>query len=294
MASNPSGTSAATPAAGSTQWLSDLIGQQQALFGAFGSSFGAPAANDGSGVSPVAAAAQQMMAPWLEAAKSFAAWQQQSLQQFTSLGMGMLPGLGTTFGDAVLDASKDKRFSSGKWRDDPRFDLAAKSYLAQTGALQKALDAMPLDDRVKGQWSFVLKQVVDALSPANWLATNPEAIQTALDSNGQSLLEGTKLFLQDLAKGRVSMTDETAFEVGVNVALTPGTVIFENEMMQIIQYAPTTPQVYERPLLVIPPCINKYYILDLQPSNSFVGYAVGQGTLCSWSPGAAPARDRRS
>ena len=225
-----------------------------------------------------------MMAPWLEMAKSFAGWQQQGLQQMTDLGKGMMPDLSAAFGDAV-NTPKDKRFAGEAWQKDPRFDITAKTYLAQTTALQKALDAAPLDERLKGQWGFMLRQVIDALSPANWLATNPEAIQTALDSGGQSLVEGTKLFMQDLAKGRVSMTDETAFEVGRNVALTPGTVVFENEVLQLIQYAPTTAKVHERPLVVVPPCINKYYILDLQPENSFVGYGASQGHtvfLVSW------------
>ena len=281
MASNTPGIS--TPHLGNqTQWLTDLMSKQQALFGSFGSfgTFGG-ATPSADAAPPASAAAQQMMAPWLEAAKSFAAWQQQSLQQMA----GMVPGLATAFPGTAADTSKDKRFAGEKWSSDPRFDVTAKTYLAQANAMQSALDKMPVDERVKGQWGFMLRQVVDALSPANWLATNPEAIQTALDSGGQSLVEGTKLFMQDLAKGRISMTDETAFEVGVNVALTPGTVVFENELIQLLQYTPTTTKVYERPLVVVPPCINKYYILDLQPENSFVGYAVSQGHtvfLVSW------------
>ena len=263
-----------------TQWLSDLLSsQQQAVFGAFGA-FGSTPGGDAGAQGGAAAA----MAPWLEAAKSFTEWQQQSMKQMASLGFGMLPGMATAFGGDAA-APKDRRFSSEAWSSDPRFDLTAKTYLTQADALQRAVATAPLDDRVKGQWSFMLRQVVDALSPANWLLTNPEAIKTALDSGGQSLVEGTKLFMQDLAKGRVSMTDETAFEIGVNVALTPGHVVFENEVMQLIQYTPTTAKVYEHPLVVVPPCINKYYILDLQPENSLVGYAASQGHtvfLVSW------------
>ena len=268
----------ATTSSDQTQWLSDLLNAQQSMLGAFGT---APPA----GASPQDAAAA-MMAPWLEAAKSFTDWQQQSLQQMAGLGFGMLPGLGTAFGgDTAATAPKDKRFAGEAWQGDPRFDVTAKTYLTQADALKRTLDAAPLDDRLKGQWSFMLRQVVDALSPANWLATNPEAIKTALDSGGQSLVEGAKLFMQDLAKGRISMTDETAFEVGVNVALTPGHVVYENELMQLIQYTPTTPKVNQRPLVIVPPCINRYYILDLQPENSLVGYAVAQGHttfLVSW------------
>jgi polyhydroxyalkanoate synthase len=151
--------------------------------------------------------------------------------------------------------------------------------------LNQALAAAPLDDRAKGQWRFLLRQVIDAASPANCLATNPEAMQQALDSGGASLATGLRLFVDDLMKGRISMTDESAFEVGRNVATSPGSVVFENELMQLIQYAPASPQVRERPLLIVPPCINKYYILDLQPENSLVAYAVAQGHsvfLVSW------------
>ena len=278
-----------------TQWLSDLLkSQQQTLFGAFGAFGGQP---PGAGDAGTQAGAAAMMAPWLEAAKSFTAWQQQSLQQMAGLGFGMLPGLATAFGGgdaaAASAAPKDRRFAGEAWASDPRFDITAKTYLTQADALQRALAAAPLDDRVKGQWSFMLRQVVDALSPANWLATNPEALKTALDSGGQSLVEGTKLFMQDLAKGRVSMTDETAFEVGVNVALTPGNVVFENGLMQLIQYTPTTAKVHQLPLVIVPPCINRYYILDLQPENSLVGYAVSQGHtvfLVSWRS-AGPAQE---
>ena len=171
------------------------------------------------------------------------------------------------------------------WRNDPRFDGLTQTYLGLSDMVRKNLDAAPLEGRSKAQWGFVLRQVVDALSPANCLATNPEALQTALDSGGASLVEGMRLFVQDFARGRVSMTDDTAFEVGRNVATTPGSVVFENDLIQLIQYAPTTAKVHERPLLIVPPCINKYYILDLQPDNSLVAHAVAQGHavfLVSW------------
>jgi len=181
--------------------------------------------------------------------------------------------------------TRDRRFAGDPWIKDPRFEALARIYLAQADAVRNALESAPLDDRIKAQWGFVLRHVVDALSPANVLATNPEAVQTAIESGGMSLVEGMRLFMEDFAKGKVSMTDDTAFEVGRNVATTPGSVVFENELMQLIQYAPTTANVHKRPLLMVPPCINKFYILDLQPDNSFVGHAVAHGHtvfLVSW------------
>jgi len=130
-----------------------------------------------------------------------------------------------------------------------------------------------------------MRQLVDAMSPSNFFVTNPEAIQVAIETGGQSLVQGMNLFFEDLAKGRVSSTDEKSYEVGKDVATTPGAVIFENDLMQVIQYAPTTSTVRERPLLMIPPCINKFYILDLQPDNSLVRYVVAQGHtvfMVSW------------
>lgn len=148
----------------------------------------------------------------------------------------------------------------------------------QFGALMRnALEIAPLDARAKAQMDFALRQVIDAMNPANSLATNPEAMQAALDSGGASLLEGARLFLADAAKGRISMSDDEAFEVGRNVATSPGSVVFENELMQLVQYAPSTARVHRRPLVIVPPCINKFYILDLQPANSLVAHAVAQG-----------------
>jgi polyhydroxyalkanoate synthase subunit PhaC len=256
-----------------TRWFADLMAAQQAMWRPDGSAAAVPAD------SPLPAAFNM---PWLQAANAFAQWQQQALQQMTSMWSGAMP-----FGAAMpgAEAPADRRFEADAWRNDPRFDGLTRTYLGQSELLQKTLAAAPLDERSKAQWGFVLRQVVDALSPANSLATNPEAMQTALESGGASLVGGMRLFLQDFAKGRVSMTDDTAFEVGRNVATSPGSVVFENELMQLIQYAPSTAKVHSRPLVIVPPCINKFYILDLQPENSFVGYAVAQGHtvfLVSW------------
>src|SRR5260370_3502559 len=199
-----------------------------------------------------------------------------------------MPGVGGAAGPA-----KDKRFAGEAWSKDPRFDALARTYLAQTEQVRKALEAAPLDERSKAQWGFALRQLTDALSPANMLVTNPEALQLAMETDGASLAEGLRLFTEDLARGRIAMTDETAFEVGRNICTTSGSVIYQNELIQLIQYIPTTDSVHERPLVIVPPCINKYYILDLQRQNPFVAHAVAQvhpAFLVSWrnaGPGQA-------
>jgi len=179
----------------------------------------------------------------------------------------------------------DKRFAGEAWRSDPRFEALARSYLAYADLMKSSVEAAPVDDRTKGQLRFAVRQLVDAMSPANYLATNPEAMELAIQTGGQSLVDGLALLFKDIAKGRVSMTDEDAFAVGRNIAVTEGAVIYENELIELIQYAPRTERVHLRPLVIIPPCINKYYILDLTPENSFVRYAVDQGHtvfMLSW------------
>jgi polyhydroxyalkanoate synthase len=250
-----------------TLWLTDLMAKQQELL----KSLAPPG-------TPAAADPANPLAPWMQAANAFTQWQQQALQQMTMMRTAAVPAGAAT-------PAVDRRFAADPWCQDPRFDGIARAYLSQSELLRQTLDTAPLDERSKAQWGFVLRQVVDALSPANCLATNPEALRAALDSGGASLVEGTRLFMEDFAKGRVSMTDDTAFEVGRNVATSPGSVVFENDLIQLIQYTPSTAHVHERPLLVVPPCINKFYILDLQPDNSFVGHAVSQGHtvfLVSW------------
>jgi polyhydroxyalkanoate synthase len=258
------------------RWLADLMQAQQAILSPVGGTFGTSEALD--------AAAKS----WTKAVADLTAWQLSTFQQLTAPWTAMPPGAGAAAGPVP-----DKRFAGEAWSKDPRFDALARTYLAQTEQLQAALAAAPLDERSKAQWGFVLRQLTDALSPANMLVTNPEALQLAMDTGGASLADGLRLFTQDLARGRIAMTDETAFEVGGNVGTTPGSVIYENELMQLIQYRPATDTVHRRPLVIVPPCINKYYILDLQPQNSFIAYAVAQQHtvfLVSWrnaGPGQA-------
>src|SRR6202521_3794672 len=223
---------------------------------------------------------------FMAASKHFAEMQQNYIQQVSSFWSGMLSaGTPAEAAAAPLANDGDKRFAAEPWRNDPRFDLLKRTYLAYSGFLQDSVESAAMDEATKGQLGFAVRQFTDAMSPANFFATNPEAMQLAMETGGQSLTEGIGLFFQDLAKGRISMTDESVFEVGRNLAVTEGAVIFENELIQLIQYAPRTEEVYQPPLLFIPPPINKFYILDLQPENSLVRYAVEQGHtvfLISW------------
>lgn len=178
----------------------------------------------------------------------------------------------------------DSRFKGIEWQD-PISKFMASSYLINARHLLKLADAIDSDPKTQQRIKFATEQTVSAMSPANFLATNPEALKNFSDSNGQSLTNGILNFLGDLRKGKVSQTDETAFEVGKNMATSEGAIIFQNELFQLIQYKPLTEKVYERPFLMVPPCINKYYILDLQPENSFVRHLVSQGHtvyLVSW------------
>jgi polyhydroxyalkanoate synthase len=180
---------------------------------------------------------------------------------------------------------KDRRFSSPEWQANPMSAFNAASYLLNAEFLMTMADAVEAPPREQQKIRFAVQQMVDAMSPANFLATNPEAQQKLIDTKGESLTKGLANMLADMQKGRISLSDESAFEVGRNVATSPGQVVFENALFQLIQYTPTSPTVHQVPLLMVPPCINKFYILDLQPENSVVRYAVEQGNnvfLVSW------------
>jgi polyhydroxyalkanoate synthase len=179
----------------------------------------------------------------------------------------------------------DRRFASAAWRDNPYYNYLKQSYLLSTRYLMQAVEQVEVDDAAKARLRFAAKQWLDAMCPANFMATNPDALREALDSNGESLARGLANLIGDARKGRISQTNESAFEVGRNLATTPGQVVYENALIQLIQYAPTTGRVAKRPLVMVPPCINKYYILDLQPENSFVRYAIDAGHtvfMLSW------------
>jgi polyhydroxyalkanoate synthase subunit PhaC len=180
----------------------------------------------------------------------------------------------------------DRRFSDPAWTQDRQHSFNAAMYLAQTQALEQMVECMQVTEREREKVRFAISQWIDAMSPANYFATNPVAQQRMLQTNGQSLMQGMQNLLADLNKGKISHTDDTAFEVGVNVGTSAGSVVFENQLIQLIQYAPLTPKVFEKPILFVPPCINKFYILDLQPENSLVRHMVEQGHtvfMVSWA-----------
>ena len=179
----------------------------------------------------------------------------------------------------------DKRFSGESWAQNPVSAFSAASYLLNARTLMGLADAVDADVKTRARISFGVEQWVAAMAPSNFLAFNAEAQKKAVETKGESIAKGMQNLLKDLKQGHVSMTDESHFEVGHNVATTEGAVVFENELFQLIEYKPLTAKVHERPFLFIPPCINKFYILDLQPENSFVRYAVSQGQrtfVVSW------------
>ncbi|WP_410498264.1 PHA/PHB synthase family protein [Chitinibacter sp. S2-10] len=203
-------------------------------------------------------------------------------QQQMDLWLGLI---GAKSGVKVVEADKsDRRFNAPEW-DTPIFDYIRQNYLLTSKWLLDQINSPQYDDATREKMSFFTRQYIDAMSPSNFAFTNPEVMKLALETKGESLQEGMKQLLADMQKGSITMTDESQFEVGKNLAVTPGEVIFENDLFQLIQYTPSTPQVYSRPLLVVPPCVNKYYIMDLQPANSMMSYIVSQGFttfLVSW------------
>ena len=174
-------------------------------------------------------------------------------------------------------APADKRFAGDAWSRNPVASFSAAIYLLNARTLLGLADVAEADGKTKARLRFAVEQWMAASAPSNFMALNAEAQQKALESKGESIARGVQNLLADLQQGHVSMTDESAFEVGRNVATTEGAVVYENELFQLIEYKPLTKQVYERPYLVVPPCINKFYILDLQPENSLIRHLVQQG-----------------
>jgi len=214
-------------------------------------------------------------AQWREREQRYLREQYELWQRY--IGSAQEPG-------KLAPPSSDRRFRSEEWRH-PYFAYLAESYLHTQRWIEQAVSDAPLGERAKRKLAFFARQYIDALSPANFAWSNPQALKRALDTKGESLAAGLKNMREDSALGRVSNVDRRAYRVGDNLAVTPGSVVFENELVQLIQYRPSTDTGYQRPLVIVPPCINKFYILDLQPENSLVRYAVSRGHtvfMVSW------------
>jgi len=218
-------------------------------------------------------------------------------EQAGLLAYAMKRSLGMPAEQVVAPAKADKRFKDPAWNERLLFDLIKQSYLLTSRYILNLAGAAELEPRQQRKLDFLTRQFVDALSPTNFAVTNPEVLRATIDSKGANLAKGMQNLARDLVAGkgrlRISMVDESKFEIGRNIATTPGKVVFENELVQLIQYSPTTDTVYRTPLVIFPPWINKFYILDLAPHNSFIRWAVSKGYtvfIVSWvNPGAALA-----
>lgn len=193
------------------------------------------------------------------------------------------------------EQAKDKRFKAPQWREQPVFDFLRQSYFTVADHLLKGVDALEgVDPKQKEQIRFATKGFIDAMSPSNFPATNPQVLERVVETKGESLLKGLGNMLNDLAKGQLTQTDPQAFEIGRNIAATPGKVVKRTPLYELIQYAPTTSEVYRTPLIIFPPWINRFYILDLSPEKSLIRWAVEQGItvfVVSWKSADATMRD---
>ncbi|WP_027966283.1 class I poly(R)-hydroxyalkanoic acid synthase [Halomonas halocynthiae] len=225
-------------------------------------------------------------------------WQVQSglVQDQMQLWQHSMRGLAGESVEPLITPSRgDRRFKDDAWSQDPAYSSLMQQYLLFSKTVDELVDGMEgMDPDQQRNLAFYLRQIVSAMSPTNFLATNPEAVRQLVETRGHSLVNGLAQLRHDLSNSvagglNVSMTDRSAFEVGRNVAVTPGSIVFENELIQLIQYTPTTEKVFKTPLLMVPPWINKYYILDLREDNSMVKWLVDQGHtvfLISWrNPG---------
>lgn len=190
--------------------------------------------------------------------------------------------LGEAASPVIEPEAGDKRFKDDEWAENAVFDFIKQSYLLAARSIQDAVsDVEGLDPKTAERVDFYTRQFVDAMAPTNFVMTNPRVLNATFESGGENLVRGLRNMLHDLDRGkgqlRIKMTDLEAFELGKNVAVTPGKVVFQNDLFQLLQYDPTTEQVFKRPLLVVPPWINKFYILDLRPKNSFIKWAVDKG-----------------
>ena len=274
-------TTTAIPTLDDMQHWTLVMGRaQQMIMEAWADNLAKSGKLPGLGMAPPANATDPMQ--WMTAgadawAKGLEAWSQM-LGQYSAAG----------------DA-KDRRFGSSEWRDNPIFDTVRQGYLAVSEKLMGTVEEIDgLDEVARNRLRFATKGFVDAMSPANFMATNPQVMKRTLDTKGDNLLAGLKNMLTDISRGQVTQSPEGAFELGRNLAVTPGKVIHETRLYQLIQYAPATETVLETPLVVFPPWINRFYILDLTPEKSFVKWTVDQGVtlfMVSWKSADASIAD---
>ncbi len=201
-------------------------------------------------------------------AEKLQALQQQYVKEATDLWNASLSG---------TPEARDRRFAGEAWGSNPLASFTAAVYLLNSRSLAGLAEAVEADDKTRARIRFAVEQWAAASAPSNFLAFNAEAQKKALETQGESIAKGLQNLMHDLQQGHMSQTDESLFEVGRNVATTEGAVVFENELFQLIEYKPLTAKVHERPFLLIPPCINKFYILDLQPENSLIRHLVAEG-----------------
>ena len=239
----------------------------------------------------IAGAFMEMTAKMVADPAQLAQAQMQLWQGYMSIWQGAASRmLGGDSAPVAEPESGDRRFKDQAWEENVVFDFIKQSYLLTANWMQRTVHEVEgLDDQTRKKVDFYTRQFADAMAPSNFAVTNPEVLRETIESGGENLVKGLENLLSDMERGGgkldIKMTDPDAFEVGGNVATTPGHVVFQNELMQLIQYSPTTPDVMKRPLLIVPPWINKFYILDLRAKNSFIKWAVDQGItvfIISW------------
>ena len=261
-------------------WTLLMARAQQMIMEAWADNLGKASTMPGFGLGAPANAADPMQ--WMSAgaeawSKGLEAWSQ-------------MIGQATKAGEA-----RDRRFASPEWSSNPMFDTIRQGYLAVADKLLGTVEEIEgLDDAARSRLRFATQGLVDAMSPANFAATNPDVLKRTMETKGENLLAGLKNMLTDISRGQVTQSPEGAFELGRNLAMTPGKVIHETPLYQLIHYAPTTDTVMETPLVIFPPWINRFYILDLTPEKSFVRWCVEQGVslfMVSWKSADESIRD---
>ncbi len=225
----------------------------------------------------------EVMQAWMHEPEKLAKAQGELVDGYIDLWSNSVRRLFGEEVEPVVEPTRgDKRFKDPEWSDNPYFDFCKQAYLLSSNWAEELVDKTEgLEPHAKMKAEFHLRQITSALSPSNFPATNPEILRETLSSNGKNLVEGMHNLAKDMKSSgelmKISQSDIAAFEVGRDLAVTPGKVIFQNKIIQLLQYEPTTPKVHRKPLLIVPPWINKYYILDLRPEKSFIKYVVDQG-----------------